>query len=153
MIDHIWTVVCSRSVVDERSKNVSIQNAIEQVTATGEPAPGQVIPMRLEVVSRWTRTEPETPTEGKLRVAFHTPSDKVLGQFDLRIDLTEYERFRSQVRFASVPGEESGRHYFYVDLQEEGESEWHRVAAVPLTIAFKPPEEEPEEEGEPEEED
>ena len=51
MIDHIWTVLCSRSVVDERSKNVSIQNAIEQLTATGEPVPGQLIPMQLEVVS------------------------------------------------------------------------------------------------------
>lgn len=100
-------------------------------------------------MSLWTRTAPETPTEGKLRVAFQTPSGKVLGQFDLRIDLTKYERFRSQIRLAGLPAEEAGRHYFYADLQEEGESEWQRVAAVPLTIAFRPPEEEPEEEGKP----
>lgn len=153
MIDHIWTVLCSRSVVDERSKNVSIQNAIEQLTATGEPVPGQLIPMQLEVVSLWTRTEPETPTKGRLRVALHAPSGKVFGQLELPVNLTEHERFRSQMRYTGIPAEEAGRHYFYVDLQEEDEGEWRRVAAVPLTIAFKPPEEEPEEEGKPEEED
>lgn len=142
MIEHIWTVVCSRSVVDERSKNVSIQNVIEQVTTTGEPILGQVISMQLEVVSFWTRTEPGVPITGRMRIEFHAPSGKVLGSFEYPLDLTKYERFRSQVRLAGIPAEEAGRHYFYVALKEESESEWQRVAAVPLTIAFKPPEEE-----------
>ncbi len=153
MIDHVWTVVCSRSVVDERSKNISIQNVVEQVNIVGTPAPEQVIPMQLEVVSFWTRTEPETPAAGRLRVAFNAPSGKVLGQLELPINLAKHERFRSQMRFAGIPAEEVGRHYFYVDLQEEGRNGWQRVAAVPVTITFKPPEEEAQEGTEPEEED
>jgi hypothetical protein len=153
MISHIWSVLCSRSVVDTRSKNVSIQNALEQVNVTGEPAPGQVVPMRMEVVSMWVRTEPEIPAQGKLRVEFHAPSGKVFGQLELPVDLTKHERFRSQVHFDGLPAEEVGRHYFYVNLQEEDEGEWRQVAAVPLTMVFRPPQEKPEEEGETEEAD
>jgi hypothetical protein len=140
MIDHVWTVICSRSVIDVRSKNVSIQNVIEQVTTSVEPVPGQVISMPLEVVSLWIRTEPETPAKGKLRVAFLTPSGTTLGEFEFPIDLTEYERFRSQIRISGLPAEEIGRHHFYIDLQEEDNGEWQRVAVVPLTIAFRPQE-------------
>jgi transcriptional regulator with XRE-family HTH domain len=97
------------------------------------------------------------PEEGGVQVEQQTAeqgiSGKMLGDFEYPVDLTTYERFRSQVRFTGIPAEEAGRHYFYVGLQEEGEIEWRRVAAVPLTIAFRPPEEDLQEEDEPGEED
>ena len=37
MIDHVWSLVCSRAVVDTESNNISIQNILERIlhSATG----------------------------------------------------------------------------------------------------------------------
>ena len=41
-----------------------------------------------------------------------------------------------------------GRYVFRVELQDEDETEWHDVAAIPLEVEFSPPEDaEPEEYG------
>jgi hypothetical protein len=55
--------------------------------------------------------------------------------------LLENHNYRTIVRFTSLPLAEAGRHYFRVELKNEGEEEWHEVAAVPLTLAFKPEDE------------
>ena len=36
MIDHIWTVLCLRAVIDVDSQNVSIQNVLEELNLTVE---------------------------------------------------------------------------------------------------------------------
>ena len=140
MIDHVWTVVCSRAVIDQDTNNISIQNVIEQLNIFAEPKPDGVIPSRLEVVTLWIRADPNTPCRGQMRLTFRSPSNRVIGTFDRPIDLSEHERLRSRIRFEGVAAEESGRHHFYVELQNEGESEWRQVAAVPLAIIFEPPE-------------
>lgn len=141
MIDHVWTVICSRSVIDRRTNNISLQNVLEQLTVTGDPETGALVPERLDAASFWTRAEPDVPCQGRMRLSFQAPSGKVFGPSELPIDLSQHERHRTQVCFRALPAEEPGRHYFYVDLQNEGQSEWHRVAAIPLTILFKPPDE------------
>lgn len=152
MIDHIWTVVCSRVVIDQETNNVSIQNAIEQLNIPAEPIPEGVIPVQLDLVTFCVRSDPDTPCRGELRLSFRTPSNRVLATFERAIDLSEHERHRNRMRFNGLAAEESGRHYFDVDLRNEGGTEWHHVSAVPLTIEFEPPEEE-QAEDEPEQED
>ena len=37
MIEHIWSVLCSRSVIDSETNNVSIQDVIEHIIINAEP--------------------------------------------------------------------------------------------------------------------
>ena len=142
MIDHVWTVLCSRAVVDQETNNVSIQNAIEQINIVGEPKPDAVIPKRFEVVTLFARSAPEVPCRGELRLTYRSPSDEILGTFERPINLLKHERLRARMRFEGLPAGEPGRYYFDVELRNEGEDEWHRVAAIPLMIVFKPLDEE-----------
>lgn len=139
MIDHVWTVVCSRAVIDRDSNNVSIQNVLEQLTIKGKPESGVVVPIPLEAVTLWVRTDPDMPSRGRTRLTFLSPSGEALGEVESEIDLTEFERHRHRVHFQQLPVEESGRHVFRVELQHEGEDEWHQVAAIPLSIHFMLP--------------
>lgn len=141
MIDHVWTVVCSRAVIDRNSNNVSLQNVIEQVTIPAGPQPNTVLPIELDIMTLWARTDFDTPTQGRARVTFLSPSGLANdGPFEFSIDLSKYNRHRSRGRFQTLHISESGRHTFLVELQNESGTEWRQVAAIPLEVDFAPPE-------------
>jgi len=139
VIDHVWTVFCSRAVIDKRTNNVSIQNIIEQITIKGEPKSDAAIPIVCEVVTLWARADFDVPAQGRLRLAYLSPSGKVLNSMEREIDLSKSRRYRIQTIFQGLPVEEPGRYTFRVEL--ENEDEWHQVATIPLEVVFEPPEE------------
>ena len=144
MIDHVWTVVCSHSVTDRDSNNVSIFNVIEQINITGEPKPQGVVPIRFEIVTLWARSDFDEPARGRARIIFISPSGKKVKLSEERdIVLSKYERLRARQFVQGLPVREPGRHVFQVELQNEGENRWRKVASVPLKIAFVSPEAKP----------
>lgn len=144
MIDHVWTVVCSRSVIDKDSNNISLQDVIEQLTLFTEPGEPVVVPMPLEVVTLWARSDFNVPARGRARLTFSSPSEEfVVPPFEHDVDMSSHRRVRSRAHFQGLPIREPGRHTFRIELQNEGETTWHRVAAVPLQILFEAPEIEP----------
>jgi hypothetical protein len=144
MIDHVWTVLCSRVVIDKNSNNVSIQNVIEQITIQGEPQPEQVIDIAYEVVSLWTRSDPDVPSRGQARLTFFIPSGRQAGSVEVELDLSEYERLRTRRVFQGLPAVEPGRHTWLVELRDEGEDDWQKVASIPIKVVFVPVESEEE---------
>jgi hypothetical protein len=137
MIEHIWTVLCSRSVIDSETNNVSIQDVIEQITINAEPAQDGFLPIPFELISLYIRKESNSPLKGSERITFITPSGKSEVVSDGIIDLSSAERFRHRVKFPGLPLREAGRYHFTIDIKEET-SEWQKVATIPLTIAFQP---------------
>jgi len=145
MIDHVWTVVCSHSVTDRDSNNVSIFNVVEQIKVTGEPKPQGVVPIRFEIVTLWARSDFDKPARGRTRITFTSPSEKKVKLGEERdIDLSKYERLRTRRAIQGLPVSEPGRHVIRVELQNKGENRWRKVASVPLKIEFVSPEAKPE---------
>ena len=134
MIDHVWTVVCSRAVIDRESNNVSIQNVIEQITIQGEPLPDGWLGIEMTAISLWARSAPDTPARGKMRLSFVSPSGVELGSFEGKINLNEHPRSRNIFRFTKLPLKENGWHYFRVYLQINGE--WQEIGKIPLEVSF-----------------
>jgi hypothetical protein len=142
MIDHIWTVACSRAVIDRDSNNASLQNVIEQITIRDEPAPGKVCSIALQVATLWARADFEVQARGHARLTFLSPSSDVLiGPLETEIDLVGYRRHRTRAGFEGLPLHEAGRYVFLVELRTEGQEEWRQVATIPLEVNFVPPEE------------
>ena len=139
MIDHIWTVICSQAIIDQRSRNVSIHNVVEQLNINSILEPDFVLNIGLEAVSFWVRTDPDISVRGHTRLSFLSPSGDSLGSFESEIDLSEHERGRTIIHFDQLPIQTPGRHYFRIELRSEGESEWNNVAAIPLMVVFTPP--------------
>jgi hypothetical protein len=60
MIDHVWTILCSRAVIDRDTNNMSLLEVIEQLTLgdASPPVEGEgLAPIQLELVTLWTRRE------------------------------------------------------------------------------------------------
>ena len=133
MIEHVWTVICSRVVIDKDSNNASIQNVLEQINLSSPPGKKQVLNMPWEAISFFVRTQPDEPVKGKCRFRLIGPSGKEYFVLEDEVDLTNYERVRKIIRFGNLNIEELGYQHFQVELLEE-DSNWNRVANVPLNI-------------------
>jgi hypothetical protein len=124
---------------------VSIFNVIEQISITGEPKPQGVAPVRFEIVTLWARSDFDEPARGRVRITFTSPSEKKVKLGEERdIDLSKYERLRARQIIQGLPVREPGRHVIRVELQNEGENRWRKVASIPLKIRFVSPETKPE---------
>jgi len=138
MIEHIWSVLCSRSVIDAETNNVSIQDVIEQIVISAKPVENGFLPIQLELITLWGREESNDAAKGSERVTFVSPSGKAEIVSEAEIDLSKVERHRQRVRFPGLPISESGKYYFKVEMKN-GNNEWKQVSAIPLQVVFQPP--------------
>ena len=142
MIEHVWTVLCSRAVTDKFTNNVSIQNVIEAINVSGTPEPGQLVDITFEIASLWTRSDFAVPSRGHARLTFLSPGGHQVAHVEAELDLSEYERLRTRRCFQGLPVAEPGRYTWLVELRNEGEDEWQQVASIPIKVAFVPVESE-----------
>ena len=134
MIDHVWSILCSNTVTDKESNNISLHNVVESLEIFAAPQESQLLPIHLEFVTLWIRRDPEVSVKGNSRVSLVSPSGKTVTSNELAIDLSKAERTRNRFIYDSLPMEESGRHHFVVELQVDGD--WQQVASIPLAVKF-----------------
>lgn len=136
MIDHVWSVLCARSVTDNRTNTVSLFNVLEQIqiaSVQGVLAPG-LLPAAIELVSLWTRSEPGQPARGSGRIEVVLPDGSVAVEQAFDVDLSGFERLRTQAALSAIPIVGPGRYVFRISKQLQGEEDWVEVARIPLQI-------------------
>ena len=134
MSRHIWTVVCSRSVIDIDSQNISLFDITEQITLPLDffnQSRQRMLPIELEVVSLWARNATETPDKGRARLSFLSPTHKLIHQQEFDLDLTQTPRTRSRLRISSLPLEKVGEYNFLMDVFKKT---WVESARIPINI-------------------
>ena len=141
MIDHVWTLVCSQSVIDTESLNLSIHNVLEQINVSVEQTADLVIDLPHTIVSLWVRSETTAPARGTSRVCLVDPAGEKTAVSEMPVDLTKAESVRHRIIRRGLRIAGSGRHLIQVELLEDGQTEWRLVASVPLRVVVTTPEE------------
>jgi hypothetical protein len=134
MIEHIWTVLCSRAILDVDSKNVSIQNVIEQINIIPNRKADRPLRVDFDIVSLWVRSEVDVPERAKARLRLVDPSGTVFHAATFEVDLSDCERARTKLRFRDLPNTFEGRYRFTMELSDQGSEKWRTVASVPLSV-------------------
>ena len=136
MIEHIWSVLCSRSVIDRDSNNISLVEVIEQLQVTGSSA--GVLPISLELVTLWSRSHPERAAKGLARLAVIAPDGSKSEPAEYQVNLTSHQRLRGRARIQGLPIRGAGRYQFDVHIKVEGDEDWRKVASIPLDLSIEP---------------
>ena len=139
MIEHVWTVLCARSIVDQSSNNISLLDVIEQINVQAPPLQvGQegLLPIHGELVTLWTRSVDNQPCRADARIRVISPSGTTAHEKDYSVDLMVSERVRTKINIPVLSVRELGRHHFSVLLRNENDTEWHLVATVPFVITL-----------------
>src|SRR6266478_6758315 len=136
MIDHVWSVVCSRSATDRETNNVSLFEVIEQLNVLGplpDPVARVALPIPFEIISLWSRAEPGEAEESRGGVRLLAPNSTVLFAQEFPINLMENPRMRTQMRSVAFPVLGAGRYTINVEIQRAAEN-WEPVARIPVQL-------------------
>lgn len=138
MIRHVWSVLCAKSVTDSVTNNISLIDVVEQIAAvpptTPSPQGTGMVLVPLEIVSLWARENPSIPARGRARVDLVGPNGAALANFQFEIDLSRFERLRTQGKMNGVPVVAAGLYSFIVSMQQGPQDSWLEVARVPLQM-------------------
>lgn len=140
----IWAILCERSVTDRETNNVSLFNIIEEVQIPAPPPLdlsqttiplGVFLPV-LELMTLWVRSDLEAPERGRGRVRIIVPGAKVALAPEFDVDLTQFLRLRTRLRFPGLPVGDTGIYRFVVQ-GKAGDSEWSTMFELPLRVLIQ----------------
>ncbi len=139
MIRHVWTVLCGKSSIDRETNNISLFEVVEQLQVggwAGEPAD---VPIPLELVTLWSRVQPDKPSRGEARIILETPGGHRGISQSHAVDLRKYHRVRNRARIPTIRIEGSGVYSFVVELRQQDKEEWLEVAKIPVEVQVERP--------------
>lgn len=140
----IWAVLCERSVIDRDTNMVSLINVLEEMTMAVQPPPEApdaslpqaVIPVPIELVTLWARSDEKIPERGRYRVRLLLPDDRVPADSEFEVDLTQFLRLRHRSRFPGLPVAGEGTYHFVVE-EGAGGGGWATMSEVPLRVVVQ----------------
>lgn len=136
MIEHIWSVLGTKTLVDSETNNISIIEIIEELTVENFTKPG-VIQIDYEIVTFWFRENAKKEETIEYKINLVTPSGKDKGGPEVKyIFGPGIQRNRSRVILKSFPLEELGLYKFHI-LQKKSGGKFSDVAFIPITVKEK----------------
>lgn len=136
---HIWSVVCSKSITDVNSNNVSLVEVIEQVqfvqTKKRDKGTDEAFtPVIVEWVSLWMRTDIETSEVGDARDIVLSPSGKKILERKYQVNLENHKRSRQTRRIRLPLIIEDGMHLLRTQVKLN--NNWKTVSDVPVFVTI-----------------
>lgn len=138
MIDRVWTVICSRAVIDRDSNNVSLQNAIEQIKVPDSlPLDEDVaVPLEWSIVTLWTRSDFDKEAYGYDRWVLVAPDGQELAHAEREINMRgDYRRCRTISRLVGFRVHGLGRYHVVIGLRCHEDEDWREVGRIPVDVA------------------
>ncbi len=139
-MEHVWSALAQQAITSQETKMVSLIDLLEEINFV--PMPGQKrpkgpigLPIKMALVTRWTRSNPEKPEEGRARIEVRDPRGKLIEKesvIEYNVNLTEFINFRATTNFGSFPFTVNGIYRVIVQMQRE--DKWKTVASVPIQV-------------------
>jgi hypothetical protein len=155
MAEHVWTVLCQKTLLDPQTNVVSLIDVLEKITLAGGVADveealakahnkgskGLVFPVFMQLVTWWTRSDYAKPEELDIRVAILDPSGERLFSQEVPIDLTDSNARRMTLRFQEFQMTQDGVYWFWVEKKKafkDKTTRWTIVTKLPLEVTSAP---------------
>lgn len=143
-LEHIWSVICNNSSVDQQSNSVSLFNVLEQVAIENKAfdeisnttdKKGVLILHKFEIVTLWKIKPNQKSLKFEQKLELIDPNKDILDTFTIPL---EFEAGKSRLRFKTeLPGLKvtvPGDYVFRVSLQSTLKKEWIEVTELPIEV-------------------
>ena len=138
MASHVWTVLCRKASIDRESNVVSLLEVIEsiQITAPTASNPPLAVPIQLEIVTLWARSDPGRPERASARFSLHFPDGTQVEGSRSEVNLMDWQRLRTVIQMQGFPVKGPGIHHIVIQSRQDDGSAWTEVAKIPIEIAI-----------------
>ena len=137
---NIWSLLCTRALIDQRTNGLSLIDAIDELTVTFNTAeemsaPTKNIPVSFEFVSLWHDEAKETERKLPYTIVIKSPQGEVVGEFK---NEARFEAGKTRLRtLTSINGLKltvEGKYLFQVSQTDSDKEQI--VAEVPIDVRF-----------------
>jgi hypothetical protein len=138
MAHHVWSVLCARALLDQKTNQVTLVDALERIEVR-PPEPGPlvgklVLAQPFVLVSLWTRSDLSIPETATARFTVAVPTGEQASHNEMALNLEQHARTRTFLNFSAFPMNGTGTYVINVECFSGGQ--WRAVASVPLEIAL-----------------
>jgi hypothetical protein len=137
---NIWSILCTRSIIDQRTNALSLIDCVDELTVTFSKleemsAAQKNIPIVLEVVSLWHDEAKETERILPYIIEIVDPSGQKIGEFknEAKFEVGK-TRLRAITGINGVKLTSEGKYFFKV-LIPEGETT-KLISEIPIDVRF-----------------
>ncbi len=139
-----WTILCHRGIIEQDSNQISLISAIEKVTLRKAVLPEgtdvesmedlleksdvALIPLKMQLVSYWTRSKRAEPETGLTRAQISGPNGKVLTALETEVDLTEHINRRTILKTDFFPFVGEGVYRVAAHMRPNSTARWRLCA-------------------------
>lgn len=146
MMQHVWSVLCGRSVIDIETNNLSLFDVFEDLkvdvksNTLSETNGGTInkkinIPIKYEVVSMWSKDKDIKVATGTMQIELIDPTGKSLKSFNHNLEIKEaYNRIRSRIKITGIELTISGTYIYRIKLKEGDKENFRTVVEIPLAV-------------------
>lgn len=137
---NIWTILCTRSIIDQRTNALSLIDCVDELTVTFSKleemsAPQKNIPIVLEVVSLWHDEAKESERILDYVIEISDPQGKKIGEFKNQAKIEAGKtRLRAITGINGLQLTNEGQYLFKVLLQEANELKL--ISEIPIDVRF-----------------
>jgi hypothetical protein len=145
-VRYIWSVLCTSSILDSDTQNLTINNVLESVSInvkketvekrnTNKTA-GYAVAANLHIVSKLIKKTPNKDVTLELKFEEVDPDGKTLSStIPQKIDFKrQYKNLRWRTNFTPLLVNRSGDYHIRVLLKESDDSEFIEVDRIPLEL-------------------
>ena len=138
MAQHLWTVLCTNSSIDQTTNNVSLFGVVEQLQIGGGAPTDQriIIPAQFQLVILWMRSNLDQPEMATARFSLQSPNGEVSPGGEVQVELSTAIRSRNVITINGLPVNGPGVYKFITEIRGLDEQEWTRVHELPVQIIF-----------------
>lgn len=138
-MQHIWTVICEKSITDKENNLISLIGCIEQFNLR-EPEPKtdsrqKGIKVRFEIISLWFDESTSKKRIGEAQVELYDPSCKRIRGSGFRFEMPQkYRRIRTRVIIEGLPITTFGKYLFKISYKDPKSKKYQKVTEIPVDI-------------------
>jgi len=143
-MEHIWTILCSQSVIDQDTNNVSLVNVIEKIVLMKSQLPQDAdlkkvaFNISLELISLFKRTDFKKELEYDVRIVLLDEKKKEVTKTDTNFTFPkDKNRIRHRLKFDSIPFLHEGEYEFVILTKKSEAKNYKRVGSTPLEVVNK----------------
>ncbi len=142
-LQHVWSVLCSNSSVDQQTNNVSLYNVLEQIEVDKEafdakikePEKDIVAGITYEIISLFKKSNKDKKIVGEQKIEIIDPEAKILMDKSHSLEIPENSgRVRFRIQFQGLKLTVPGEYIFKVSIKDSETNEFETVAELPLQI-------------------
>ena len=141
MMQHLWSVLSKKSIIDSSSNSISILEVVDAfkiditVPKNLDEIKNISVPLEFELTSLWYRESSEGEYSFDFKIELQDPSNKKISKFEnVLVFPNGKKRLRSQLKIQGLPINDSGVYKFLISFKDKKMKAFQNALELPIDI-------------------